>query len=712
MKKIGDYLSRPIIIFSLVVSGIVIIVACGLFFIDQAQTAGLCSTSPINSATFIKTYHLLDLTDGFNVIPAKNGGYLFTGDTLPASGMGAAKPFIIKTDAAGNLLWSRWFASPSAALGAMSSRRIARLAVETTDGNIVMAADMMDFVDGQYAELKEDYGDIFVTKLNTKGSMLWSVMLGDYGLDRPQRIWALPGGGIMILGKFSKIGYGSDIADSDTVPKYSAFIKIDKNGKVQLVTKMAWAAEDAQRLADGSYIALANIAVVEAKPEENVLGPEVVPQALPTMIKLDSNLKTVWAKSLEMIPSAISAPTSYAGGNLVIGKTVIRMPGGDFRAVQSTPDGGFLAFGFGDLTLSSGLMTGVANSITSFSPRALLAVKFNAAGAYQWVKKLATNLTFGISSNDFLVTKTTDNQFVILQDVVFDSATVQAPDFKLQKEALANNIELIKTDADFNPRWAKKINIERDLSGYAVAPTADKGVVVAASLLTTKQHLVLGSLEPYKEAALIKVDANGSINSSVNVSDQPAVTVQDQSQYLVSNSMEVGQAASMKLNVNQKVKEKVSAIKNIARNICQYKKVTVAPVCSYLASNAADSSASGQNSPAAKTWAQISYDNAKAGKIESEKNQQIHDELLPILNQIFNSQVKMTDSMSGMWLTYYFPRLVTRADVEAVQKEYAALGYKIDESNGGNLWVSKIGRTLHLTFSIQSSMTGKLEVLF
>ena len=49
----------------------------------------------------------------------------------------------------------------------------------------------------------------------------------------------------------------------------------------------------------------------------------------------------------------------------------------------------------------------------------------------------------------------------------------------------------------------------------------------------------------------------------------------------------------------------------------------------------------------------------------------------------------------------FFPRPATRADVEIVQKYLEGLGYKTTDSEGGDLWVSKIGLTLHLEFSIQ-----------
>ena len=99
----------------------------------------------------------------------------------------------------------------------------------------------------------------------------------------------------------------------------------------------------------------------------------------------------------------------------------------------------------------------------------------------------------GGDANDFHVARTTDGNFVIMKDVVYDSTF-----------ASAVNIGLIKTDADFNPMWVKQYSVEREVSGYGLQPTSDKGVVVVGSMLTTKMRYVMGTLEPYTEAALIK----------------------------------------------------------------------------------------------------------------------------------------------------------------------------------------------------------------
>lgn len=700
MRRVGTFLFKPTVVFSFLAILGVIGIMVGVMFKGQAQTANICSTKPVNSATLVKTYHLREGTDGFGVFPAKDGGYLLTGDTIAGGGMAAPYPYIVKTDAKGNKLWSKDFSSQSMALGALSSRHLGRLAIETTDGNIVTAIDVLDFVD---ENLKEFYGDVLVTKLNKNGTQLWSIMLGDYSTDRPRQIWALPGGGVLLLARFMKTGYGSEITDG--VPEYSVFIKIDKNGKVQSSKKMEWNAINAEHLADGSFIVLAEIAVIEPKQAENILGPELVPHPLPTMIKLDSDYNVVWAKSMEMIPTEMNAPTSYTSSSFTMGKTIIRLAGGDFRVIQAAPDGGFVAFGYNNLALTQGLTGGsFAISNVDITLRPFVAVKVDANGNYQWAKKLIVNMVSGGDANDFHVVRTVDGDFVIMKDVVHDSAF-----------ASAVNIGLIKTDADFNPMWIKQYSVERFVSGYGLQPTVDKGVVAVGSMLTTKMHYVMGTLEPYKETALIKVDANGEANNCASVITHTGATLEDQSSYLVMQNMKVSGPEDLKLKINKKVKEKVANAKNVARDICKYKKSSVTQNCSLLTSS--DDSAltpPGQTltPPTAKTWAAINYENAKEVAAIGEKNTSVNAELLPILNQVYNNQVKLKDSMMSMWLAYVFPRPATRADVEVVQKYLEGLGYKTTDSEGGDLWVSKIGLTLHLEFSIQNSMMGKMEVRF
>ncbi len=699
-------LDKPIFVF-----GLLAMVALPLAFVIMdremkaiAETPS-CKATTISSTSFVRTEHLRDGTYGYGILPTRDGGYVLTGDTQWVKAMSVPNPYAIKMDAKGKAQWSQQYSSQSNALGYMSSRHIGRLAVETSDGSIITASDVIDFVD---EDRREIYGDILVTKLNSKGAQQWSTMLGDQSIDRPQKMWALPDGGVLLLARVMEAGHGSEVADTSAVPTFSVLIKLDKNGKVLSSKKMDWDALDMQRLSDGSFIALANVKVITAPQAENIIGPEVAMHPLPTMIRLNSSYKTVWAKSLEMIPSELNTVSSITETGFTMGKTKIRLAGGDFMAIQQTSDGGFMAFGYDNILLTQG-MSGSVGAITQFTPRALSAVKVDAAGNYKWAKKLTPELSSSVSAIDLHVVKTTDNDFVLMQDVIHDANWKAESGAQALKQAWASNIALFKVDPNFNPRWIKQIEAEKDIKGYAIQPTADKSVVVAGEMITTKERLVLGSMEPYVEAIVIKVDVNGNVNKGAAVSDQSKATVVDQSSYLVMQDMSIAAASDFKLPINKSVKEKVWTIKNTERDICAYAKVSTIPICSFINSNTNTGGSGG--TPVAKSWAQINYDNAKEAKIESAKNQGINDELLPILKQVFG-QVKLKDSMNSMWLTYYFPRLVTRADVEAVQKKYEALGYKVDESEGGTLFVSRVGLTLHMTFSINSSMTGKVEVLF
>jgi hypothetical protein len=691
----------------------------------SAGAAGTASTSVteddnsvVNNdqspATFIKTFHIWDATEGYGVVPLKNGGYLLTGDII--SGAGVFYPFIIKTDPKGNIVWSERFGSSSNVYSISSSRHIGRVAVETVDGSIVMVSDTTDFISAEYEKVRESYGDVLITKLSFRGTKLWSIMLGDYSTDQPQKLWALPDGGVMLLARFSPTGYGNDVADPSALSKYSVLVKIDKNGQVIMSKKMGWNAIDMVSLADGSFIVLSNIAIPQAE-ESQIMDTKTSTAPLPTILKLNSALNVEWAKTMEMIPSELSFPISIVNGKVTtIGVTKVRMPGGDFKAIQPTPDGGFIAFGYAGLLNEgmSGISMGGQQLLQYIDLHPFIAVKVDATGKYLWARKLTGSLFRGSTAIDFQVARTTDNSFVILQEVVRDKNwQTHEGNREALAQARAINIELIKTDANFNARWVKKFDVEKDLFGYDIQPTVDGGVAVTGIISTNKTHMVIGSAESYGEAILIKTDVNGEVSGCADVSDHPEATVEDQSQYLVMQDMTVAGAKDAVLNVNKKVNEKISAVGDTARNICEYQKNNVAPISSYLNSNIFTSQpGTSVTPPVARTWMQINFENAKEAEIESEKNRQIHEELLPILNQIFSNQVKITDSANSGWMTYCFPRLTTRADVEAVQKYYEGLGYKIDESESGTLNVSKIGLSLRMTFYISNLMKGKLDVMF
>ena len=69
--------------------------------------------------------------------------------------------------------------------------------------------------------------------------------------------------------------------------------------------------------------------------------------------------------------------------------------------------------------ISSGGRLDVSSADVTLRPFA--AVKVDANGNYVWNKKLTINLVSGGDANDFHVARTTDGNFVIMKDVVYDS---------------------------------------------------------------------------------------------------------------------------------------------------------------------------------------------------------------------------------------------------------------------------------------------------
>ncbi len=423
---------KLVLVLALVLLGLIGI-AVGTASNYRAEVTGKCSATSVASDTSITTYRMRDRADGYGLSVLKDGGYLLMGDTVWSSGMGVWNAFVVKTDAKGSVLWSRQFGSQSAAQGVLVDTK--RLSVQTTDGNFVVAHDIIDFYDANYESRKEGWGDVLVTKLNAAGDRVWSTMVGDYSMDFPQRLWALSDGGVLLLAKFKDTGYGSDVADFDAVPGYSVVIKFDNNGKVQWSKKMNWTATDMKYLADGSFVALADMEVRT--------GTEMAMGKIPTVIKLDSKLKVQWAKSIETLSMELPTTTGSTPGNLKVSKSKIRLSAGDFRSVEQTQDGGFIAFGryFNATSLMTDRTGTALQNLVESIP--YVAVKMDTQGGYQWAKRVKTG--FAPTDIDFKTVRTNDNGFVLMRDVMRKSGMKKSADS-------AGNLELLKTDANFNPQ--------------------------------------------------------------------------------------------------------------------------------------------------------------------------------------------------------------------------------------------------------------------
>jgi len=86
-------------------------------------------------------------------------------------------------------------------------------------------------------------------------------------------------------------------------------------------------------------------------------------------------------------------------------------------------------------------------------------------------------------------------------------------------------------------------------------------------------------------------------------------------------------------------------------------------------------------------------------ELVNDKSRAVNGELLPILNQLYNNRVKMTDNMGGAMLRYMFDRVITKEDMTAVKNYLEGLGYKTQDQRTYELTMSKPGYWLVMTFS-------------
>ncbi|MCG2701015.1 hypothetical protein L6267_02520, partial [Candidatus Parcubacteria bacterium] len=117
-------------------------------------------------------------------------------------------------------------------------------------------------------------------------------------------------------------------------------------------------------------------------------------------------------------------------------------------------------------------------------------------------------------------------------------------------------------------------------------------------------------------------------------------------------------------------------------------------------------------STAARTWPQINYEKAIPSELVNDKSRTVHGELLPILNQLYDDQVKMTDNMDGAMLYYVFDRIITQDDIAAVKNYLEGVGYKTQDEGLYELTTYKPGYFLILTFSTNNANKAFLKVTY
>ncbi len=192
----------------------------------------LIKTDASGNMTWSKTFGGASEDEGYSVKQTVDDGYIITGYTT-SFGAGYYDVYLIKTDASGNMTWSKTFGGVGA--DAASSTQ------QTGDGGYIIAGSTYSFGAGN--------GDVYLIKTDASGSMTWGKTFGGASGDGASSTQQTVDGGYIIAGSTQSFGAGS----------YDVYlIKTDASGNMTWSKTFGGVGDDiaysVQQTVDGGYI--------------------------------------------------------------------------------------------------------------------------------------------------------------------------------------------------------------------------------------------------------------------------------------------------------------------------------------------------------------------------------------------------------------------------------------------------------------------------
>jgi hypothetical protein len=169
---------------------------------------------------------------GIWVEQTTDGGYIIAGHTY-GFGAGMSDCWVIKTNATGDLVWSQTYGG--------AENDFANCVKETADGGFVFA--------GSTRSNGAGYDDVYIVKTNSFGNISWTSTIGGINEDNAATIQQTTDGGFLVTGSTDSYGAGA---------KDILVIKTDSSGNSSWMKVFGGFANDiattAQQTADGGYI--------------------------------------------------------------------------------------------------------------------------------------------------------------------------------------------------------------------------------------------------------------------------------------------------------------------------------------------------------------------------------------------------------------------------------------------------------------------------
>lgn len=151
--------------------------------------AYLIKTDSWGDTLWTKTFGGIDNDWGYNVVQTPDSGFILCGKTSSTIG-GDDDGYLIKTDKKGNIIWANTY-------GGIGQEGINSI-LQTNDGGFVFAGSTSSFGAGAY--------DIYLSKVNSTGNILWSKTFGGGGFDGVRSLKQATDNGFILSGEYNPNG--------------------------------------------------------------------------------------------------------------------------------------------------------------------------------------------------------------------------------------------------------------------------------------------------------------------------------------------------------------------------------------------------------------------------------------------------------------------------------------------------------------------------
>lgn len=152
----------------------------------------LIKIDSIGNLLWTKTYGGTNIDYGYSVQQTIDGGYIISGCT-GSYGVGNYDFYLIKTDANGNLLWTKTFGEING--------DVAGAIQQTSDGGYIMS--------GSSSNINTGFSDVCLIKTDSSGNMLWLKTFGGSDADFGFSVQQTMDGGYIVTGSTSSFGVGA-----------------------------------------------------------------------------------------------------------------------------------------------------------------------------------------------------------------------------------------------------------------------------------------------------------------------------------------------------------------------------------------------------------------------------------------------------------------------------------------------------------------------